>query len=182
MTARDADGSLSRIVFRPPVEADHRRLVGEVDHWFGRPVRARLGRMWFEHFAGTSLVGETLDPRSADPDVLRIAAFVVGFESPDRPGEAVIHLAAVAPEWRRRGFGTVIHERWLADRAATGAVRAIVAIPPDERVAFLFYRSLGFEPVTAGARPLWGVPAFADHEGDGADRALLVCGLAPRAV
>ena len=174
MTAGDVNGPLARIVFRPPVEADHRRLVDIVDHWFGRPVRARLGRMWFEHFTGTSLVGETLDPRSADPDMPRIAAFLVGLASPDRPGEAVIHLAAVAPEWRRRGFGTAIHERWLADRVAEGAVRAIVAIPPDERVAYLFYRSLRFAPVTAGARALWGVPAFPDHEGDGADRAVLV--------
>ena len=174
MTDGDAGRPPGRIVFRPPVEADHRRLVSVVDHWFGRPVRARLGRMWFEHFTGTSLVGETLDPRSADPDLPRIAAFLVGFMSPDRPDESVIHLAAVAPEWRRRGFGTAIHERWLADRAADGAVRAVVAIPPDERVAFLFYRSLRFDPVTAGTRALWGVPAFPDHEGDGADRAVLV--------
>jgi GNAT superfamily N-acetyltransferase len=178
MSRRD-DDALRRIVFRPPVEADHRRLVDVVDHWFGRPVRARLGRMWFEHFTGTSLVGETLDPRSADPDLPRVVAFLVGFESADRPGEAAIHLAAVAPEWRRRGFGTAIHERWLRDRAAGGSVRATVAIPPDERIAFLFYRSLGFAPVLEGSRPLWGVPAFPDHEGDGADRAILERRLAP---
>ncbi|MCU0504708.1 MAG: GNAT family N-acetyltransferase [Chloroflexi bacterium] len=178
MTGDARDDGLTRIAFRPPVEADHRRLVDVVDHWFGRPVRARLGRMWFEHFTGTSLVGETLDPRSADPDLPRVVAFLVGFASPDRPGDAVIHLAAIAPEWRRRGFGTAIHERWLRDRAADGAVRASVVIPPDERVAYLFYRSLGFEPVTAGSRPLWGVPAFADHEGDGADRAILTRGIA----
>ncbi len=168
-----AGGDLPRIVFRPPVEADHRRLVDIVDHWFGRPVRARLGRMWFVHFTATSLIGETLDPRSPDPDLPRVAAFLVGFASPDRPGEAVIHMAAVAPEWRRRGFGSAMHARWLADRAAAGAARATVAIPPDERIAWLFYRSLGFEPVTAGARPLWGIPAFPDLEGDGQDRALL---------
>lgn len=172
--------ALSRIVFRNPVEADHRHLVDRADHWFGgRAVRPLLGRFWLVHFASTSLVGETLDPRAADPDRRRIVAFLVGFASPDRPGDAVIHLAAVAPEWRRRGFGTAMHDRWLAEMAARGARRAVVAVPPDERVAVLFYGSLGFEPVTAGARPLWGVPAFANYEGDGVDQALFVRALTP---
>ena len=47
-------------------------------------------------------------------------------------------------------------------------------MPPDERVAILFYRALGFEPETAGTKLLWGVPAFEDYDADGADRALLV--------
>ncbi len=173
-------GALARIVFRRPEEADHRRLVDRVDHWFGgRSTRPLLGRFWLMHFASTSLVGETLDPRSADPRSRRIVAFLVGFASPDRAGEAVIHLAAVAPEWRRRGFGTAMHDRWLAEMEERGARRAIVVVPPDERVAVLFYRSLGFEPEIAGTRPLWGVPAFADYEGDGGDRAILTRPLGP---
>ncbi len=164
---------LARIVFRPPTEGDHRWLADRVDHWFGRRVRSLLGRSWFVHFASTSLVGETLDAHGPDPDRRVIASFVVGFLSPDRPGEAVIHLAAVGPEWRRRGFGTATHARWMEEMAAKGATRATVVVPPDDRVAILFYRSLGFAEVTEGARPLWGVPAFEDYDGDGADRALL---------
>jgi ribosomal protein S18 acetylase RimI-like enzyme len=164
---------LSRIVFRHATEADHRWIVDRVDHWFGRRVRAQLGRYWFVHFASTSLVGETLDAHGPDPDRRVIAAFLVGFASPDRPGEAVIRLAAVGPEWRRRGFGTAMHARWSEEMAARGATRAVVAVPPDDRVAILFYRSLGFAELTDGARPLWGIPAFEDYDGDGADRALL---------
>ena len=169
-----SDEPLARIVFRHPTESDHRPIVDRVDHWFGRGVRAQLGRFWFAHFASTSLVGETLDVHGRDPDRRVIAAFLVGFVSPDRPGEAVIHLAAVGPEWRRRGFGTAIHARWIEEMAARGAARAAVIVPPDDRVAILFYRSLGFAEVADGARPLWGVPAFEDYDGDGADRALLV--------
>lgn len=168
-----SDEPLARIVFRHPTEADHRWLVDRVDHWFGRSVRALLGRSWFVHFASTSLVGETLDVHGPDPDRRVIAAFVVGFASPDRPGEAVIHLAGVAPEWRRRGFGTAIHARWLTQMGDAGARRAVASIPPDDRVAILFYRSLGFAEVTDGARRIWGIPAFEDYDGDGADRAIL---------
>jgi ribosomal protein S18 acetylase RimI-like enzyme len=167
------DQPLPRIVFRDPTEADHRWLVDRVDHWFGRPVHALLGREWLLHFASTSLLGETLDTHGPDPDRRVVAAFLVGFASPDRPGEAVIHLAGVAPEWRRRGFGTAIHERWFTRMAELGAREAVVAVPPDDRVAVLFYRSLGFAEVTDGARRLWGIPAFEDYDGDGADRALL---------
>jgi ribosomal protein S18 acetylase RimI-like enzyme len=165
--------NLPRIVFRHPTEADHRWLVDRVDHWFGRKVRAQLGRYWFVHFASTSLVGETLDARGAHPDRRVIAAFLVGFASPDRPGEAVIHLAAVGPEWRRRGFGTAMHAQWIEEMVAHGSARAVVAVPPDDRGAILFYRSLGFAEVIDGARPLWGIPAFEGYDGDGVDRALL---------
>ena len=159
-------------VYRHPTEADHRALVDDIERWFGgRRMRPLFGRMWFVHFASTSWVAETAEGR--------IAAILLGFASPDRPKEAVVHLAAVDPNLRRRGIGSAVHRTWLAGMAQRGATRAIVAVPPDERVAVLFYRSLGFEPELAGATPLWGVPAFADYDADGVDRALFTRRIEP---
>ena len=170
--AGDALREQPRLAFRHPTEADHRALVEDIERWFqGRRMRPLFGRMWFVHFTSTSWVAETTDGR--------IAAILLGFGSPDRPTDAVIHLAAVDPNLRRRRIGTAIHETWVAQMALRGATRAIVAVPPDERVAVLFYRSLGFEPELVGARPLWGVPAFEDYDADGADRALLVRRIEP---
>ena len=171
MSGRPAPGVLPPLSFRHPVEDDHRRLVDDVDRWYGRRVKVLLGRAWFVHFASTSWIAELPDAR--------VAAFLVGFLSPDRAGEAAIHLAAANPELRRRGVGTAIHERWLADVASRGATRAVVAVPPEDRTAVLFYRSLGFEAELDGATPLWGVPAFADYDAEGVDRALFVRTLAP---
>jgi len=127
--------------------------------------------MWFVHFASTSWIAETTDGH--------VAGLVLGFVSQDRPTDAVIHLAAVDPNLRRRGIGSALHRTWLAEMAMRGAARATVAVPPDERVAILFYRSLGFEAETAGSKMLWGVPAFEDYDADGADRALLTRPIEP---
>jgi len=172
MNGRPDPGELPRLAFRRPLEEDHRRLVDDVDRWFdGRRVKPLLGRAWFVHFASASWISETRDGR--------IAAFLIGFMSPGRPGEAVVHLAATNPELRRRRIGTAIHETWLSDVAARGADRAVVAIPPEDRTAVLFYRSLGFEAVRLGSRLIWGVPAFADYDAEGVDRALFVRPILP---
>jgi ribosomal protein S18 acetylase RimI-like enzyme len=169
---RPAPGELPPLTFRRPVEEDHRRLVDDVDRWYGRKVRALLGRAWLVHFASTSWIAELPDGR--------IAAFLIGFLSPDRAGEAVIHLAATNPELRRRHIGSAIHETWLADVAARGATRAVAAIPPEDRTAVHFYRSLGFDAERVGAKPIWGVPAFADYDAEGVDRALFGRSIAPK--
>ena len=158
---------MPRLTFRHPTEDDHRALVDDIERWFqGRRMRPLFGRVWFAHFASTSWVAETTTDS-------RIAAILLGFASADHPTDAVIHLAAVDPNLRRRGIGTAIHETWLAEMAVRGATRAIVAVPPDERVAILFFRSLGFAPEMAGTKFLWGVPAIEDYDADGADRALM---------
>jgi len=170
----DAPREIPRLSFRHPVEADHRVLVDDIERWFlGRRMRPLFGRMWFVHFASTSWIVETTDGH--------VAGILLGFVSPDRPGDAILHLAAVDPNLRRRGIGTALHDTWLAEMALRGATRAIVAVPPDERVAILFYRSLGFEPELEGTKLLWGVPAFEDYDADGADRALLVRRIVPAA-
>src|SRR5439155_14972072 len=45
--------------FRRPVEADHRRLVAQVDDWWGgRRLHPLFLRLWFQHFSGTSWIVE----------------------------------------------------------------------------------------------------------------------------
>jgi ribosomal protein S18 acetylase RimI-like enzyme len=160
------------LTFRHPTEADQRALVDDIERWFqGRRMRPLFGRMWFIHFASTSWVASTEDGR--------VVGILLGFASQDRPTDAIVHLAAVDPNLRRHGIGTALHAAWLAAMAQRGATRAVVAVPPDERVAILFYRALGFAPEMAGTKLLWGVPAYEDYDADGADRALLVRRIEP---
>ncbi len=154
--------------FRRPVEADHARIVRLVDEWWGgRRMRARLPRLWFRHFTGTSWIAETEDGR--------LAGFLVGFVSPDRPDEAPVHLAAVDPNLRRRGIGAALYERFAAEVRARGVRRVTVVVPPDDRAALAFHSALGFRPEAGpGTRRLYGTPAFPDYDDDREDRAVLV--------
>ena len=152
--------------FRRPTEADHAWLVRQVNEWWGdRSTHHRLPRAWFRHFAGTSWVA--VDERE------RIVAFLVGFVSPDRPGEAVIHMIGTSPNHRRQGIGSALYDRFFEDVRGRGARRAIATVPPGERGAIDFHRALGFAPEGGdGTQNLYGTPAFADYDADGADRAV----------
>jgi hypothetical protein len=57
--------------------------------------------------------------------------------------------------------------------AGVGAVESVVW--PGNRVGIRFLERLGFAPVPESlATPLYGVPALADYDGDGEDRAVMV--------
>lgn len=177
---------------RHPGEADHARLVGVIDEWWGgRRMRSHLPRLWLRHFASTSWIAEV---READESrgaggvsgsrgavaPRRLAGFLVGYVSTDDASVASIHLLAVDPNLRRRGVGRTLMERFCSDALETGVRHVEAPVRPDERPAVEFARAVGFEPVVRdaaswiAARPLYGVPAFEDWDGPGEDRALLV--------
>lgn len=154
----------SEIVFRRPVEGDHRLLVDQVDEWWGgRKLRQLLPRLWLRHFTGTSWVAE--DESGA------IVGFLVGFISPDDPTQAHVHMAGTSPNHRRAGLGRALYERFLADARASGARRVTAVTWPGNRVSVGFHRALGFRPEDGpGTQRLYGTPAWADYDGDGQDR------------
>jgi len=150
--------------FRRPVEADHRRLVGQVDDWWGgRRLHQILPRLWFQHFTGTSWVVED--------GTGRLVGFIVGFISPDHPEVAYIHMVATSPNDRRAGLGRALYERFIADVGSRG-VRQVMAITwPGNRVSVEFHRAMGFAPDDGpGTQRLYGTPAYPDYDADGDDR------------
>ena len=162
------------IALRRPTEEDQPRIAQRVDHWFGgRRVWPLVGRTWFRHFASTSLVAEL--PADAEAAEGAPLGFLLGFVSPGRPSEAVLHLVAVEPNHRRQGLGRRLVETFAADAAAAGA-RTIRAVAwPDDRPAVVFFRAVGFRAEDGpGSMNLYGIPAWPDHEFDGEDRAIFV--------
>ena len=168
----DADVRLRR-----PTEADHATIADVIDHWFGgRRVAPLAGRMWFRHFATTSWIAEIGG---------RPRGVLLGFVSPDRGEEAVIHLLAVDPGWRRRGLGRSMLEGFARNVAERGCRRVTAVAWPDDPIAIAFFRALGFEPDDGlGTQRLYGVPARPSYEGPGEDRAVLTLAIgdAPRGV
>jgi ribosomal protein S18 acetylase RimI-like enzyme len=155
------------LTFRRPTEADHPAIVGVVDEWWGgRRLRHLLPRLWLQHFTGTSWVAETPEGR--------LAGFLIGFISPDRPDEAYVHMAAIHPSRRRHGHGRALYERFIDDVRARG-VRKVTAVTwPGNKTSLAFHQALGFEvDAGPGTQSLYGVPARTDYDDEWDDKAVL---------
>lgn len=160
---------------RHPTEADLAALDARFRDWTeDRGGRRGPGRTWFRHFGGTGWLAEASRDR-------RPLGLLLGFRSPDRPAEAVVHLVAVDPEFRRRGIGRDLVERFAGQLAAADADRVVATCRPDDRIALAFFGALGFAPDAGpGSASIYGVPAFEDWDGAGEDRVLLERLIAPR--
>ena len=139
---------------RAATEADHPRVLAVVDAWWdGRPLAHLAHRLFFEHFADTSLIAE-------DDDGL--AGFLIGFLSQSRPDEAYIHLVGVRPDLRGDGLGRELYERFFALAKESGrSVVTCITAPENER-SLAFHAALGFSAELVD-----------DHAGPGVDRVVL---------
>jgi ribosomal protein S18 acetylase RimI-like enzyme len=166
------DGRSGEPVLRHPTEADQQRLVGLVDEWFGgRRVRHLVGRAWFRHFGSTSWL-------AVDP-VDRPIGFLIGYRSPDRPAEAIVHLVGVDPNHRRRGIARALVASFLAEAEGAGVTSVTALAWPDDPIAIAWFGALEFKPDDGpGSQRLFGTRAFPDYDGDGEDRVVFVRELA----
>ena len=159
---------LEGIAFRRPTEADYLAINRVIDDWWGgRQLDHLLPRLWLQHFTGTSWLAEATDGR--------LAGFLIGFLSPDRPDVAYCHLVATNPNLRRRGLGRALSERVYDDARAGGRSMVSAITWPANRTSIAFHRALGFE-VQGGpeTQNLYGTPARAGYDFDREDRAILV--------
>jgi ribosomal protein S18 acetylase RimI-like enzyme len=156
------------IRFRRPEEADHRRLVGLVDEWWGgRRLHPLFPRLWFQHFTGTSWIAE--DGTGAP------VGFLVGFVSPDHPDRAYVHLVATSPNHRRRGLGRMLYERFFDDVSRGGARQVSAVTWPGNRLSINFHRAMGFRVDDGpGTQRLYGTPAYADYDAAGDDKVVFI--------
>lgn len=154
---------------RHPTEDEHGRLLDLVAGWLEQPMlRPVLPRLLLREMARVSWLAETADGRTI--------GLLLSLVAPDQPGETAIVLVGVDPEMRRRGIGRALVERCLADADARGARRVVAAVRIGDRPVLAFFAALGFVPETGpGSTRIQGIPAFADWDGPGEDRALLVC-------
>lgn len=162
-------GPAPQFDLRHVVDDDWTMLEARIRDWRAEPAgRGLLGRTWFRHFGGTSWLAEASEDQ-------RPLGVLLGFHSADRPAEAVIHLVTVDPSFRRRGIGRDLVERFAGQLGGDGAASVTASCRPDDRIAASFFVALGFDPQAGpGSSRLYGVPAFADWDGPGEDRVLLV--------
>lgn len=151
--------------FRTVTRDDYAPIIAVVDAWWGgRPMAAMLPKLFFEHFADTSLIAE------ADGEPV---GFLIGFLSPALPSEAYIHFAGVHPDHRQRGVGRALYERFFQMAGEAGRRRVRCVTSPINTASVAFHRAMGFD---AGG-PAVGddeVPIHKDYDGPGEDRVLFV--------
>jgi GNAT superfamily N-acetyltransferase len=159
------------VTFRPATEADHARCSHLLREWWDdRPPR--LERLWFRHFSATTIVAETGSTRTV--------GLAVSFPSAAIEDRGVLWAVAVAPAMRRHGVGRAIVDAAVAALREAGVGALEAAVWPGNRVGVRFLEALGFAPVAESlATPLYGVPALADYDGDGEDRAVMELRLPP---
>ncbi|WP_019200526.1 GNAT family N-acetyltransferase [Tsukamurella sp. 1534] len=147
---------------------DHAAMVGGVQRWWGdsrspeesRELSLLLPRLFLQHFARTSLVLE---------DESGVRAFLVGFDSADRPDEAYIHFVGVDPALRGRGAARRLYTAFFERAAAAGRTTVRAVTSPQNRGSIAFHRAMGFE-AEPGDREIDGVPVHTDYDGPGQDR------------
>lgn len=88
-----------------------------------------------------------------------VVGYVVGAKRNDCCGHVI--SIAVKPEWRRKGIGSKLMVTLLNAFKKKGLKKALLEVAVSNKVAMVFYRSIGFE-VTALLRNYypWGEDAY----------------------
>ncbi|MHB1089341.1 MAG: GNAT family N-acetyltransferase [Acidimicrobiales bacterium] len=123
------------VTLRTAIAADYDWIIRAVDSWWGRPVAAKLPRLFLDHFHTMSVIAEL--------DALPIG-FLIGFLSPSEPSTAYIHFVGVEQEHRRRAVGRMLYESFFEQARNAGRDKVEAITGPNNQKSIDFHRSLGF--------------------------------------
>ena len=144
------------------VEASDYDIISPIvdDWWGGRPVRALLQRLFFEHFAPTSFF---VGPRE------NVEGFLIGLRSQTLPELGYVHFVGVRPDLRGRGLGRTLYERLFRTLNALGCSEVQCITSPTNVQSVAFHRSMGFA-LLPGPDEVNGFPVHPSHAGPGQPR------------
>jgi ribosomal protein S18 acetylase RimI-like enzyme len=162
---------MNPLQIRPLAPEDYDLIAPVIDDWWdGRPVRALLPRLFFEHFHSTSfVVGSSGE----------VQAFLAGFVSQSHPNVAYIHFVGVDPTSRAHGLGRMLYEHFFRVVGALGCNEVQCITSPVNTGSIAFHLKMGFTLVP-GSGEVNGIPVVLDHAGPGQHRVLFRKALPPR--
>jgi ribosomal protein S18 acetylase RimI-like enzyme len=149
------------MIIRNVRPTDYPPIISVLDEWWGgRKMSDMLPRLFFEHFCETSFILE---------EDGRIAAFLIGFFSQSHPKEAYIHFVGVHLQYRKRGFGKELYERFFTvmRQNQRSVVRCVTS--PINTGSIAFHTRMGFR-IEPGEAELNGVAYDPAHDGPGEHR------------
>jgi GNAT superfamily N-acetyltransferase len=119
-------------------KADYDYLVTVLDRWWGGPSGQHAHPMFFYELGDYALVAE----RSGE-----MLGFLLGFITRGESPTGYIHLVGIHPDYRRRGVGKGLYERFMetCTNAGVKRLKTISAVGYEGPLAF--HRALGFETI-----------------------------------
>jgi predicted GNAT superfamily acetyltransferase len=155
-------------------ESDHEKVTSVVkDWWDGRDMAWLLPRLLFRHFGDTSFAVE---------EDGELVAFLIGFVSQSREGEAYVHFAGVRPDRRKEGIGRRLYELFFEEVEKRGCTKVGCITSPVNRGSMAFHRAMGFSLKESDTQ-IDGVPAHRHYDGQNRDRVLfekMLCSRGPK--
>ncbi|MEJ2727819.1 MAG: GNAT family N-acetyltransferase [Deltaproteobacteria bacterium] len=125
------------ITVRKAGPADHESVIAALQNWWGgRDLTAMLPKLFLNHFNDTSFVIE----KEAE-----MIGFLIGFISPSLRNEAYVHFMGVHPNFRKKGIGTLLYERFfeICRKHDRNIIRACTS--PVNRGSVEFHKRIGFQ-------------------------------------
>jgi GNAT superfamily N-acetyltransferase len=142
------------IIIRTAVPEDHARIITVMPYWWGgRDLRTSVPRLFLNHFRDTSFIAEHEG---------ELVGFLIGFMSQSERSEAYIHFAGVHPEFRKRGIGRRLFERFFALSRENNRTIVRSCTSPVNRDSIEFHRKMEFT-VEPGDTSINDIPATLDY-------------------
>jgi GNAT superfamily N-acetyltransferase len=140
---------------------DFDRIVEVIDHWWGGPISTFAHPIFFYELGSDALVVE---------EGTLMIGFLLGFLAQGiRPGAGTsgedgartgyVHLVGIHPDYRRRGVGRRLYDRFTEDCRAARCVRMKAITAPGNEGSIRFHLAVG-----------WVVQEVEDYAGPGRRR------------
>jgi ribosomal protein S18 acetylase RimI-like enzyme len=146
---------------RSITKGDFDRVVEVIDHWWGGPISTFAHPIFFYELGGAGLVVE---------EGAQMIGFLLGFvvsgastgmrgrgDGESRSG--YVHLVGIHPDFRRRGVGRLLYDRFTQDCRAAQCVSMKAITTPGYEGSIRFHVALG-----------WDVQEVEDYAGPGRRR------------
>jgi len=140
-------------------KSDFDRIVEVIDHWWGGPIGTFAHPIFFYELGNEALVVENGS---------EMIGFLLGFLVPGTGGPApteanvrtgYVHLVGIHPDYRRRGVGRLLYDRFTQDCRAAGCGRMKAITTPGHEGSIRFHVALG-----------WAAEEVDDYAGPGRRR------------
>jgi GNAT superfamily N-acetyltransferase len=153
------------ITIRKTKPSDHASVIAALQGWWGgRDLTAMLPKLFLNHFNDTSFVAENND---------QMSGFLIGFLSPSLKlkNEAYVHFMGVHPDFRKKGIGTTLYERFFEICRTHGRNIIRACTSPVNRGSVEFHERIGFQ-LEAGDDEIDGLPVTRDYNRPGDHKVL----------
>ncbi len=123
-------------------KADFDRIVEVIDHWWGGPIGTFAHPIFFYELGDKALVVEQGS---------EMIGFLLGFVVPNPTNGAgkaervgYVHLVGIHPDYRRRGVGRLLYDRFTEDCHAAGCTRMKAITTQGNEGSIRFHVALGW--------------------------------------